>query len=210
MREKLLEGRKILLISCNASSLVVDTLCKQAVKENAAVACFYFDFAAQEEQSPVAVLGSVLKQVVAGLEEVPQRIARAFRDREAVIGDQRPPLSEIVEFLQDISSSRCTFICLDALDECLLGHRAKLLDSLNQILRDSPGVRLFMTGRPHVLDEVEKQLRRKAATRSIKPTKNDIITFLRAKLKEDTVPDAMDEGLKEEIMKNISVTVPEM
>jgi len=85
VREKLLEGRKMLLMRCNVSSLVVDTLCEQAVKENAAVAYFYFDFAAPE-QSPAAVLGSVLKQAVAGLEAVPEGIVRAFRDREKVLG----------------------------------------------------------------------------------------------------------------------------
>ena len=207
MRGKLLEGRKILLISRNVSSLVMDTLCKQAVEENAVVACFYFDFAAQEEQSPGAALGSVLKQVVAGLEEVPERIVSAFRDREGVIGGQRLPLSKIAEFLQDISSSRCTFICIDALDECPSGHRESLLDSLNQILQKSPGARLFMTGRPHVLGEVEKHLRGRAATRSITPIKNDITRFLRAMLREDTMPDVMDESLEEEIIRNIPETV---
>jgi len=207
VRGKLLEGRKILLISRNVSSLVMDTLCKQAVEENAVVACFYFDFAAQEEQSPGAALGSVLKQVVAGLEEVPEGIVSAFRDREGVIGGQRLPLSKIAEFLQDISSSRYTFICIDALDECPSGHRESLLDSLNQILQKSPGARLFMTGRPHVLGEVEKHLRGRAATRSITPIKNDITRFLRAMLREDTMPDEMDESLEEEIIRNIPETV---
>ena len=57
----MLEERKVLLIGCEISSLVIDTLCEQAVERKAAVACFYFDFAAQEEQSPAAILGSLLK-----------------------------------------------------------------------------------------------------------------------------------------------------
>ena len=56
-----------MLIGCDVSSLVIDTLCKQALEANAAVAFFYFDFADPEEQSPNAILGSVLKQVVGGL-----------------------------------------------------------------------------------------------------------------------------------------------
>ena len=188
---------------------MIDTLCKQAVKRNAAVACFYFDFAAQEEQSPAAVLGSVLKQVVGGLGDVPERIVKAFRDRGKVIGGQRPSLAEIVEFLQDISSSRFTFICIDALDECPAGHRAKLLDSLNQILQKPPGARIFLTGRPHIRGEVEKYLAGRAATRSITSTEDDIIRFLREKLREDKMPDAMEESLEEEIIKNLP-TVSEM
>ena len=59
----------------------------------------------------------MLQQVVGGLDEVPEKIVKAFREREKVIGGQRLPLAEIVEFLQDISSSRSTFICIDALDQ---------------------------------------------------------------------------------------------
>jgi len=190
---------------------VIDTLCKQAVGENAAVGCFYFDFAAQEEeQSPAAMLGSVLKQIVGGLDEVPERIIKAFRDRKKVIGGQGLALPEIVELLQDISSSRCTSICIDALDECPAGHRVKPLDSLNQILRKSPGARIFLTGRPYIQAEVDKRLGGKVVTRSITPTKDDIIIFLRAKLREDTMPDAMDESLSEEIIQEIPEAVSEM
>jgi len=198
------------LISCDVSSLVIDMLCKQALEGNAAVACFYFDFADPEEQSPAAILGSVLKQIVGGRDQVPEGIVKAFRNRGKVIGGQRLSLEEIIEFLKDISTAQSTFICLDALDECPQGQRVKLLDSLNQIMQNSPSVRIFLTGRPHIRGEIEKHLAERAATRPIAPTKDDIIIFLRAKLKEDTIPEAMDESLEGEIIKNILETVSEM
>jgi len=154
--------------------------------------------------------GAVLKQVVSGLDEVPETIVEAFRGREKAIGGQRLALAEIIEFLHDISSSRRTFICVDALDEFPPGHRVKLLDSLSQVLQNSPGARIFLTGRPHIRAEVERRLAGRVASRSITPTKDDIIIFLRAKLKEDTMPDAMDESLSEEIMRDIPKTVSEM
>jgi len=40
--------QKVLLTDCDASSLVIDTLCDWARGRNAAVVCFYFDFAAQK------------------------------------------------------------------------------------------------------------------------------------------------------------------
>ena len=120
-----------MLIGRDVSSLVIDELCKQAVEGNAAVACFYFDFADPEEQSPAAILGSVLKQVVGALDEIPERIVKAFRNRQKVVGGLWLSLEEIVEFLQDISSSLGTFICIDALDECPARHRVRLLGSLN-------------------------------------------------------------------------------
>jgi len=189
---------------------VIDTLCKQAVEGNANVACFYFDFAIQEEQPLASILGSILKQAVGGLNEVPQKLVEAFRDSKKVIGGKRLTPAEIIEFLQDISSSRRTYICIDALDEYPARHRAKLLDSLNQITQKSLGARIFLTGRPHIRGEIDKHFSGRAATRSITPTKGDIITFLRAKLKEDTIPDAMDEGLEGEIVNNIPETVSEM
>jgi len=190
--------------------LVTDTLGDWARGRNAAVACFYFDFAAQNEQSPTSILGSLLKQVVCGLEEIPAKIARAFRDQKNVIGRRKLGLDEIIEMLQDITSSRHTLICIDALDECMAEYRARLLDSLKQILHKSPSTRIFLAGRLHIRDEVEERLTGMVAVVSVTPVKGDIIRFLRAKLKEDITPDAMDKNLEEDIIVTIPETVSEM
>ena len=174
------------------------------------VTCFYFDFAAQKEQSVAAVLSSLLKQLVGGLENIPATIVEAFRDHKKTTGGQRLGLSQVIEMLQDISSSRPTFICIDALDECMAEHWARILESLKQILHKSPATRIFLTGRLHVRDEVQKDLAEGVVAVSITPTKDDIIRFLKAKLKEDTTPDAMDNGLEEDIIKNIPETASEL
>ena len=194
----------------DASSLVIDTLCDSAMERNAAIACFYFDFAALKEQSPTSILSSLLKQVIGGLEEIPTKIVQAFRDQKTATGGRRLGLNQVIEMLQDISSSRPTFICIDALDECMAEYRAKLLDSLGQILHKSPSTRIFLTGRLYVLDEVEKRLAGRVAVVSTTPAEDDIIRFLRAKLREDTTPDAMDKTLEEDIIKNIPKMVSKM
>ena len=84
------------------------------------------------------------------------------------------------------------------------------MDSVSQILKKSPDVRIFLTGRQHIRGEVEKHLAARAAIRSITPTKDDIVVFIRAKLKEDTIPDAMNESLEQEILRIIPETVSEM
>ena len=200
----------MLLRDCDTSSLVIDRLCDWARGRNAEVACFYFDFAAQKEQSPATVLGSLLKQVVGGLEEIPAKIVQACQDMKKEIGGKALGLGQIVEMLQDILSSRPIFICIDALDECMAKYRATLLDSLKQFLRKSPSSRLFLTGRPYIRDEVEKHLTGSVVAVSITPNKDDIIRFLQAKLRDDTTPDAMDKGLEEDILKAIPRTVSEM
>ena len=183
-----------MLRSCNISSLVIDTLGDWTRGQNAAVACFYFDFAAQKEQSPTSTLSSLLKQVVCGLEEIPAKIAKSFQDQKKIIGGRKLGLDEIVEMLQDISSSLPIFICIDALDECMAEYRAEVLNSLKQILRKSPSIRIFLAGRLQIRDEVEKQLAGRVVAVCIVPTKDDIVRFLRAKLRKDATPDEMDKS----------------
>ena len=194
----------------DASSLVIDTLCDWAKGQNVAVSCFYFDFAVQKDQSPTAILCSLLKQVVSGLENIPAKIVQAFRDENETTGGRRPELAQVVEMLQDILSSRPAFMCIDALDECMDEYRASLLDSLEQILSKSLDTRIFLAGRLHVRGEVEKHLSGRVVAVSITTTRDDIIRFLRAKLNQDTTPLVMDESLKEDIMKTIPETVSEM
>ena len=198
------------LTGCDVSSLVIDNLCDRARGQEVAVACFYFDFAAQKEQSPACMLGAVLKQVVSGLEEVPKEIVQAYEDQKKVIGGRGPQLADIVTMLQTTSSRRPTFICIDALDECAAGYRTKLLDSLHQILQACPSAQIFVTGRPHIQAEVGNRLSRGVKTIHITPRRHDIISYLDTKLDEDTAPDAMDSILKAEILMKIPENISEM
>ena len=198
------------LTCCDASSLVIDRLCDQVRGPEMMVTCFYFDFAAQKEQSPASMLGAVLKQVVRGLEEVPEEIARAYENRKRSIGGRGLLLTDVVKMLENTVSKMRTFICIDALDECVAEYRVKILDSLNQVLRSSPGTRMFMTGRSHIEAEVGKRLSGRGTAIRITPQRHDIISYLHSRLDDDTTPDAMDGNLKADILNKISKDVSEM
>ena len=198
------------LTSCDVSSLVIDSLCDRARGQDVAVACFYFDFASQKEQSATSVLGALLKQVVSGMKRVPEEITQAYEDQKTVIGGRSPQLADIVKMLQITSSEKRTFICIDALDECVPRNRVKLLDSLNQILRRSPGTRIFVTGRPQIQPEIGRRLAGKVASLSISPKSGDIINYIHTRLDEDTDPDAMDSSLEADILKKIPDDFSEM
>jgi len=199
------------VLTCHhVSSLVVDRLCDKARGQNTTVACFYFDFAARKEQSATAMLGSLLKQIVSGMEAIPEDISRAFQEQKKAIGGRGPQLIDIVRMLQAITSSQRTFVCIDALDECTAGHRVKIIDSLKQILEKSPSTRIFITGRPHIRAEIEKRLGGKVISVSLCPNKEDIIRYIRVRLGEDETPDAMDESLVADILEKIPQTVSEM
>ena len=198
------------LTSCDVSSLVIDSLCDEAEEQNFAVACFYFNFAAQKEQSSTSVLGALLKQVVGGLSGMPEEVARAYGNQQKVIGGRGPKLSDVMRILQTASSEKRTFICIDALDECVAADQARLLGLLNQILQDSPATRIFVTGRPHIRAEIGKRLPGKVTSISITPRRDDIISYLHSRLDEDMTSDAMESSLEADILKKIPDNISEM
>jgi len=192
-----------MLMGCDHSSLVIDQLCDEAVEEDAAVACFYFDFAARHEQSPANMLGSLLRQLVTGLEGIPEAVARGFRNQKKVIGGRGLQVSAILEMFQAIPTTKRTFICVDALDECAPKHRMVILESLGQIVQGSRNIRIFVTGRSHIRSEVERKLDGEAAFILVEPTEDGIISYLREKLRDDTTPEVMNSTLEANIMESI-------
>ena len=93
---------------------MVDRLCDQIRGQNAAVTCFYFDFAARKEQSATSMLGSLLKQVISGMERVPGEISQALQKLKRAVSGRKPQLGDIVKMLQLITSSQRTFMVIDA------------------------------------------------------------------------------------------------
>ena len=112
--------------------------------------------------------------------------------------------------LQTNSSERSTFLCIDALDECAEEHRVKVLNSLYQIPQMSLGTRKFVTGRPHIQEEIGKRLSGRVTTIRITPRRGDIIRYLCSRLNEDTTPDVMDSILVEDISRKIFEVILEM
>ena len=195
--------RILWLISCDDSSLVIDKLCDEAFEGDSTVVCFYFDFAARNEQSPANMLGSLLRQLISGEGEIPEAIARDFRNDKRAIGGRGLQVSGVLKMFQAITATRRTFICVDALDECVPEHRMVVLKALGQILQGSPNTRLFMTGRRNVRSEVEWQLGGAANFILIRATEDGVLRFLHEKLRRDSIPNNMNSLLEGDIMKGI-------
>ena len=199
-----------MLTRCHDSSLVVDRLRDQARGKNTVVTSFYFDFAVRKELTATAILGSMLKQMIDGMEVIPGDISRSLKEHLSTTLKDEPQLVDIVKILQLIISLQPTFMCIDGLDECVGAQRVMVLDSLQQILKGSPGTRIFVTGRPRIRAEIEEGLAGLVIGVSVCPSKDDIITYLRARLAEDETPDAIDEGLEADILKNIPENISGM
>ena len=193
-----------MLTDYDHSSLVIDRLCDEAAEDNTAVTCFYFDFAARNEQSPINMLGSLLRQLVSGLEGIPEAVVQSYRNQKKVIGGRGLQVSGILKIFQTITVTKRTFICVDALDECAPEHRMEVLESLGHILRGSPSTRIFMTGRRHVRSEVERGLGGVVAFLPIQPMEDGVARYLREKLRKDTAPEIMSSTLEANIIKSIA------
>jgi len=190
---------------------VIDRLLEDLGGENIAVACVYCDFQDHEGQTAANMVGALTKQVVNALKMVPPEIEEAFKRAEREVGGRGLRVPETVKLLGSaLAPMRRTFICIDALDECSDKHLSQLLSSLQTVSRTSPGVRLFITGRPHIQSAVEKYLPRSVQVMPFSLKSEDIREYLEMKLKHDSGTEEMNPALKADIMKRIPEKIPDM
>jgi len=188
------------LTARNTSSLVIDSLCDRAEEGNIAVAGLYCDFVSQQEQTINNIMGAVLKQLV-GRGGIAEDLRKAFQKAKKEFGGRGPQLADLMGMLRTaIAPLPRVFICIDALDECLPRCLPDLLGSLKDIVRDCPSTRIFLTGRPHVKEDVQRYFTG-AAVIPISPNTDDIRNYVEMRLDKDPEPEAMTDELRADIMR---------
>ena len=209
MGEKALSNKWVLLTDRIISSLVIDWLCDQVRSRDITVAGLYCDYLAQEQQSATNMLGAILKQLLER-DGIPESLREVFRTGKRGFGGRAVQLPDLVEILKTtVASLPEVFICIDGLDECLLKNRRELLESLREIVRASPAARVFLSGRPHIRDEVKKYFAG-AIMIAVIPTIGDIERYLEKRLDRDPTPSAMDDNLRAKIKKVIPRKISQM
>jgi len=167
-----------------------------------AVAGLYYDYLAQEEQSTTNMLGAILKQLLER-NGIPEHVRQAFREEKKGFGGRAAQLLNLMKILKTtIASLSEVFICIDGLDECVPDNRRELLESLRDVVQASPTTRVFLSGRPHIRDEIKRYFAKAVMIRVI-PTIRDIERYLKMRLDRDNIPSAMDDKLRAEIMRVI-------
>ena len=200
---------EIPLIARNTSSLVIDNLCDRAAEESIVVAGLYCDFLFQQEQTTINIMGAILKLLVSR-GGIPNYIRKAFQKSKTEFGGRGPLLGDLMEMLRiAIASLPQVFICLDALDECLPKYMPELLESLRDIVRESPRTRIFLTGRPHVGGDIQRYFS-KVVVIPISPNPNDIRNYVKVRLDRDTEPEAMSNDLRVDIVRVIMEKISDM
>lgn len=129
---------------------MIDHLLEQAPRSHYGVAYVYFDYKERDQQKPVDVLASMVKQLLCQLRVIPKEIEESYdiMDRE----HKRPRLNDLYTMLLVvIKSFDQTFIVCDALDECDQDdQRRELLPLFHRMGRD--GMNVFLTSREHPED----------------------------------------------------------
>ncbi|RPA99418.1 hypothetical protein L873DRAFT_1635309, partial [Choiromyces venosus 120613-1] len=189
------------------SSLVIDHF--QGSEQDITVTALYCDYLDKKEQTTSNMIGAILKQVV-GDGNIQEDMRKAFEVGKRHLGGVGRGTSELLKMLKTVLAQRQRIvICVDGLDESLPDHRTGLLKALREIIQELPNVRLFLTARPFILDEIKRYFTH-MDTISVTPSKDDVKILLKTKLEEDTEPDAMDDNLRDRIMKIIPEKVSEI
>ena len=190
---------------------MIDTLCDGIGDDSVAVAYVYCDFSTPNAQSASTVLGSLLRQVVGALTHIPDDVQTAFERSKRQADGCGLRLLEIVEMLiKSLSSLKWSFICIDALDEFPLKSRPQLWECLQRVVRQCSNTRLFVTGRPHIRDEIGKYFPSAAGMLPISPSKDDIGLYLKMRLERDPEVDVMDDDLQADILRVIPESIAGM
>ena len=155
------------------------------------------------------MIGSLLRQFVRGLPEIPETITRAFHAARTQLGGRALELTELVDlFPAVLGRFKAVFICVDALDEFVQEYRPRFLRSLRQIVEKSPNTRLFLTARAHIQSELGGMGPPDIIT--IQPSISDIEKYLVEKLDADPYPISMNDDLRLEIISKIQQESSEM
>jgi hypothetical protein len=127
------------------SSGVIEHLKDRADASDCGVAYVYFDYKERDNQTPILVLASLVKQLGYQIPHLPQKISTLYE--EHVNKGKRPSLEELLIVLLSIFASfKRVFIVFDALDECnQKGQRDKFLPLFHSL--GEGGANLFITSR---------------------------------------------------------------
>ncbi|KAF2186397.1 hypothetical protein K469DRAFT_526817, partial [Zopfia rhizophila CBS 207.26] len=135
------------------ASIVVDHLQKSFPGDDTGIAFAYCNHQERIKQTPVNLIGSLLKQLAQARPLIYDRLKPLYKKHQNY--NTCPTLSEISTALRDeIAHYSNVFVIIDALDECPEhnGFRDTLLMELGSLSRY---VKLLVTSRPHISIEYD-------------------------------------------------------
>lgn len=147
----------------------------------------------------------ILKQLLHQLPQLPEEIDKEYESWDKGGRKSKPDGDKFV--IMTISCAKKfkkgTFVIVDALDECLERlEEDKVIGYLKSLY--AAGIRLFITTRPHILDELDlRAVFGKAKIVEISAKDDDVETYLRKRLSQERWTKGIPGKLKQEIVEKI-------
>ncbi|KAI5785355.1 hypothetical protein FPQ18DRAFT_264884, partial [Pyronema domesticum] len=194
-------------------SLVFDHLDTTfSLEERACVVCLYCDYRDDKNQTPVNMIGVLLKQVIATLNEsglLPKDTISALRkhlnkQKSVDLGEACRLLGETVKQLRKF------YVCFDVLDECNEKDRGAFIQSLAKVSTECSRrslIRKFFTGRPHI--DWNNIMKRNPELGSLghihlDAQPEDIRIYVSHEIDIDENSDCMNHNIRSEILDRIT------
>jgi type II secretory pathway predicted ATPase ExeA len=177
------------------------------------VTWIYCDYQDADLQTPLNMLGALLRQAVIRLSlsrmlshNLIHELLRRKRERIQM------SLKETLQFLKKVLKQfERSFVCIDALDECKDETGRDLLKSLkilaDELSFDGHSVRIFITGRNHVESPITRYLMEEAGntptTIPLEANSSDIEKYVLHEIENDVNDVPMDIDFKEKLVSKI-------
>ena len=172
------------------SSSVIESLQARTTEDNqspTAVAYFYFDFADEENRTVPNLLSTLLAQLCKQIEEIPSSVRTLYDSYSHQAQCSLPPSGELLDTLMAVARRwPYIYIMVDALDECKVERREKLLSVLSDLCSTDVDVRLAVTSRPE--HDIKQFLDERADTSvclQSDKVDQDIILYVQSILQKD-------------------------
>ena len=188
------------------TSIVVEELVTRAKNgRSIGVAYLYCNFRRQDEQKAEGLFASLVKQLTRSLNSLPDSVKSLYKDHRDK--KTRPSFDELSKTLQSVAAlySR-VFVVIDALDECHVADRARLLPEIFK-LQAKCGANVFATARP--IPEIIYEFKG-AISLEIRASENDVRRYVDGHI--SLLPSFVRHslGLQEEIKTGITEAVDGM
>jgi hypothetical protein len=164
------------------------------LEQNVGLAYFYFDYKDEEQQTPINVVGTIVKQLVCTLHVLPSEVERAYTD--SIRCGLHPDFDSLICLLTALVTRFGSFYAIfDAFDECHDNNREQMWCLIQRLRELSAKVMLTSRHHPETLQSLE-------GTLPIRASDADIGWYLRSRLaKERNVsPGIRDKAI--EILKS--------
>jgi hypothetical protein len=184
------------------SSVMIDHLLAKAPTANFGVAYIYFNYNEQDQQRPVDILASVVKQLVIQSPQLSNELQVLYDDLKPK--GKRPSSEDLYELLLATSKTFTrTFIVCDALDECnQTKQRERLLPLLHR-MKES-GFWIFLTSRPYP-EDIQEYFSDSAKI-NLSAHKDDIQAHIRARIDGNIRARCIirDKGLEDQVVPELT------